>query len=93
MIYTITLRKQRLSATTLDRLSSMYAKMRDDSGEGASTFPTPLVRVDGKIVASISYNAKIWTVGPDRTLLFSPYDNPRPLNDACKRMKPNGQGR
>lgn len=84
--YTFQLRGQRLSASTLERLSSMYAKIRDDSGEGASTFPHVNVEEGGKIVACISYNAKIWRGAKgmlnsaNLVLLFDPYS----LDEALK---------
>ncbi len=40
--------------------SAAYAKARDESGEGASTFPEGELTRAGKKIARISYNAYIW---------------------------------
>lgn len=46
---------------TLAEASSIYCTLRDESGEGASTFrETEVVDQDGKFVARISYNGRVW---------------------------------
>ena len=44
--------------------SEIYDKMRDDSGEGASTFPWGKILDDrGNVIADVSYNARVWAPG------------------------------
>lgn len=38
----------------------VYCQKRDESGEGASTFPIGRIRIAGKLVATISYNGRAW---------------------------------
>lgn len=39
--------------------SGLYSKLRDESGEGASTWPNGKLRLDG-VDYVISYNGRIW---------------------------------
>lgn len=56
---------QYIVAETAKEASEKYAKMRDESGEGASTWP------DGNWSGHrISYNGKIWD---GETLIYDPY--------------------
>jgi hypothetical protein len=48
--------------------SRAYAAARDESGEGASTFPFGDVICGGRKVARVSYNARVW--GLDDALLL-----------------------
>ena len=60
------------SAASLADASRMFSVLRDQSGEGASTFPSPRIKdAFGKIVGRFSYNGRIWT-GDGATLI---YDN------------------
>ncbi len=44
---------------------ALYAKRRDDSGEGASTFADARIVDDGgRDLARISYNGRVWAPGP-----------------------------
>jgi hypothetical protein len=56
------LRGQMVEAATLADLSRAYSRIRDASGEGMRTFPTPAVRVGGsnQIIGRFSYNGRIW---------------------------------
>lgn len=71
MAYSFKHRGKTFTAETLPALSDTFAKIRDDSSEGQSTWR------DGKLFAGpvrigyISYNGKIWAT--DETLLFNPY--------------------
>ncbi len=47
-------------AETLKELSEAYCRVRDDSGEGMSTFRNAIVKQNGKVVGYISYNGRIW---------------------------------
>jgi hypothetical protein len=48
-------RRHRLEVTSLAEASRIYGELRDDSGEGASTFP------DGRVGHyRISYNGRVW---------------------------------
>lgn len=61
--YTITIRGEQHHGEGPDAfqcLSETYCRLRDKSGEGASTFPSPNVRRGGKIVGHISYNGRVW---------------------------------
>lgn len=52
-------------AGTLAELSAVYSRLRDESGEGASTFPTTTVRDSRNYTAGfISYNGRIWAEDP-----------------------------
>lgn len=67
--YTITIRgsTRRASGKNAFRyLSGVYCKARDESGEGNSTFRSVDIKRDGKIVAHISYNGRVWA-GPRKT--------------------------
>lgn len=45
--------------------SRVYLDEQTNSGEGASTFPTALVTDNGKALARVSYNGRVWTSNPD----------------------------
>src|SRR3546814_12578384 len=52
-------RRHKCEVTSLAQASQVYGRLRDESGEGASTFP------DGKITGAgaalrVSYNGRIW---------------------------------
>ncbi len=72
MTFSFKLRGETIRRETLADLSGAYCEMRDASGEGASTFPTPLVRHLG-VIGRLSYNGRIWastSMGFDNGLLF-----------------------
>lgn len=50
---------------TLQEASVRYEAVRDESGEGASTFPDgDVLDADGRSIARISYNGRVWPPGP-----------------------------
>lgn len=58
--------------STLKEASDLYAQVRDESGEGASTFPEG--QLLGTSTYRVSYNAKIWSEdsqGP--YVVYNPY--------------------
>ncbi len=44
---------------SLEEASKLYQKVRNDSLEGASTFPFGTIR-NGKLKYKISYNGRVW---------------------------------
>lgn len=62
MSWFFTLRGATVEVATLEALSAAYSRLRDESGEGYSTFPTPVVRVGGsnQQIGRFSYNGRIW---------------------------------
>jgi len=52
-------RRHRSSHETLAECSAEYCRIRDLSGEGASTFPDGVVKFDGSKL-HVSYNGRIW---------------------------------
>lgn len=44
----------------LEDASKVYCQVRDESGEGASTFPDGLVFGSNSLAYTISYNGKVW---------------------------------
>ena len=49
-----------LEVASLDEASNFYCNLRDQSCEGASTFPKGKVKQGNKVIADISYNGCIW---------------------------------
>ena len=74
MILTLQIgRAQGVLVRSLEEASAEYAKQRDASGEGASTFHNGVVRnAAGHTIAHVSYNAKVWDK-PNGELLYNPY--------------------
>ena len=71
--YSFTLRGATRTGPDLKTLSEAFEQMRDASGEGASTFPSPMVRDwDGNRIARISYNGRVWSLTTEERIL---YDN------------------
>jgi hypothetical protein len=60
MTYTAKIRDTIIISEDLSVLSKAYCRIRDESGEGGSTFPPANVRQDGKPIGHISYNGRIW---------------------------------
>jgi hypothetical protein len=48
------------AVTAFAEASAVYARVRDLSLEGASTFPDGTIHDGRRIIARVSYNAKIW---------------------------------
>ena len=40
--------------------SALYQRLRDEGGHGASTMPRGRIYRDGRVVAEISYNGRVW---------------------------------
>jgi hypothetical protein len=64
-----------VEVASFEHASRIYAQYRDASLEGASSFPDGVI-VDGtRIIARVSYNARVWPPGKrteDQTPLFDP---------------------
>lgn len=75
-----TIKGRRFVAPSFAVLSRIYCHLRDNSGEGGSTFAPAIIRNDsGVAVAYISYNGRVWPGSPqewsaDRVCLYSPYE-------------------
>lgn len=53
--------RTRYEVASLQHASEMFCAARDRSGNGASETPTPtIVTADGRFVARISYNGRVW---------------------------------
>lgn len=60
---------KRYAVESLKEASAFYSKTRDDSGEGASTFPTGIVFDNaGKFLARVSYNGRLWALNGEEIL-------------------------
>lgn len=59
-MFSFTLRGETREASSLAGISAAYCRLREASGEGYSTFPLADVIREGKPVAVISYNGRIW---------------------------------
>lgn len=57
------IRRVAFNAATLAEASAKYCAARDAAGEGASTFPSPVVYQKGKRLGRLSYNGRIWPPG------------------------------
>jgi len=63
-------------ARDYEHASRIYTRQRDASGLGSSKFPAAVVHRDGKPVAHISYNGRVWAYDA-----ADPYD--RRCNALC----------
>ena len=74
---------------TLEDAQRLYAMMRDESGEGGSTFPSGVVRLPSGKKYQISYNGRAWN--GDRVV--SNFDNvamrAKEICDACADGEPD----
>lgn len=93
-MFSFTIRGKEYQAATLAGISAAYCKARDESGEGASTFPFPVIDDHGYDVGRLSYNGRIWPIGCnlDSTPLYDPGADPVPallaaLKFAVERVK------
>ncbi len=76
MAFTFKVRGKTYSAPSIAEASALYCGLRDESGEGCSTFPMPALRgPSGPFDAKIAYNGKVYCTGRDgdRVLIFNPY--------------------
>lgn len=76
--FTIKVRQKTYTALTLEEISKQYAELRDESGEGGTTWrPVNITDDSGNVVGFLSYNAKVWSGSIDNsagaTCLFNPY--------------------
>lgn len=70
-----------LKVASLEAASKAYAELRDESMEGASTFPFGKLKTPEGEMLQVSYNGKIWRLKKsadkpwqdDNELLFNPY--------------------
>ena len=69
-------RRHKVRVLSIEDASCQYAQLRDESGEGGSTFPAGVLTIDGKRL-HVSYNAKVWADKDASTRgdkpLFNPY--------------------
>ena len=71
---TFRLRNKTYSAPDFAGASEIYARLRDESGEGGSTFPAPKLMQGGKVIGRLSYNARVWDgEWPVGKCIFNPY--------------------
>ena len=75
MAFTFKLRGTTYTASSIAEASALYCKLRDESGEGASTFPMPALRGPQGPFGNLAYNGKVYCEGRDgsRVLVFNPY--------------------
>lgn len=60
-MFTLTIpRRLTAEVETYRDAADLYRKFRDDSGEGASTFPHGTIRAGRLTVATVSYNGRVW---------------------------------
>lgn len=52
-------RRLNTTVASIAEAQRRYCQMRDESGEGASTFPQGTL-IDGKVKHRISYNGRVW---------------------------------
>lgn len=60
MTYRLKVKGRTYSCETLKDCSKIFCAMRDQSGEGASTFPDGRIFENGKRIARVSYNGRVW---------------------------------
>ena len=76
MSFTFKLRGKTYTAPSIAEASALYSKLRDESGEGCSTFPMPALRGPQGPLGTLAYNGKVYAIGNDgcsRVLVYSPY--------------------
>lgn len=78
-MFSFTIRGVVYTARTLAGISAAYCKARDESGEGASTWPTVAIWSNDDDIGHISYNGRIWPFRewePDDCPLYDPAADP-----------------
>lgn len=55
-------RRFRGTVGSIEAASQLYATKRNASGQGGSKWPTGEIIQNGKTIARVSYNSKIWPV-------------------------------
>lgn len=69
-------RKQTFFVKDFAEASAIFDGLRDESGEGGSTFGEGRIYDDaGKMIARISYNGRVWKAGPWKDGDVPLYDN------------------
>lgn len=63
-MFSFTIRGKEYQAATLAGISAAYCKARDESGEGASRWPSAPVYQDRVHVGDLSYNGRVWSLAP-----------------------------
>lgn len=71
--------------------SQLYCTLRDASGHGASRFADGVILVDGRPVARISFNGRIWPPGPWDVTHRPLYDNSDAAAGAPPAAQPIGE--
>jgi hypothetical protein len=62
-MFTATIRLIPYKTETLKELSEIYCRVRDETGEGQSTFGPVNVRgPNGTLIGHISYNGRVWDI-------------------------------
>lgn len=76
MTYRFRIQNKDYTGATLADVSATYSRLRDESGEGASTFPEARVSdAAGKIIGYVSYNGRIWARTLPHQIAELLYDN------------------
>ena len=92
----------KIEANTMERASEMYIRLRDESGLGASQFPTGVWLPPGeKEVRPISYNGRIWkdkNSWQHEPPLYDPANKPGVSpklshNDLMEHLRQDGEGK
>ena len=58
--FTFRIRTDIHGAETFEEARHLFNNLRDESNEGASTWPSPPLYRDGKIIGWFSYNGRVW---------------------------------
>jgi hypothetical protein len=60
-MYTLTIgRRFKGIVNSFEDASKIYSDLRDESEEGASTWPWGKIKHGSKLVAEVSYNGRVW---------------------------------
>ena len=74
MAFSFKLRGEVHGAASVAEASQLYGRLRDESGEGCSTFPTPALRGPQGMLGKFSYNGRVWATARDGSRVLV-YDN------------------
>ncbi len=58
--FTFLIRGKIYGAASFDEARHLFNNLRDESGEGASTWITPALYREGKVIGWFSYNGRVW---------------------------------
>jgi hypothetical protein len=56
-------RRVKVAVPSIAVAQRIYERMRDESGEGASTFPDGQIKLDTGKILRVSYNGRVWDGG------------------------------